>query len=152
MAAEGHAEDRLARKVRTGQLLEIYGVLLTERQREFVRLHHSEDLSLGEIAREYGVSRQAVHDAVRQAEASMEHYEQGLRLLSRGRAVEATSPSPAAAEPPPPGEFRSLLTDLEAVRRRLATQGIIYDPQAYVHALDEMIERLRRLADSPQTA
>jgi predicted DNA-binding protein YlxM (UPF0122 family) len=156
MKAEEHSETRLARKVRQGQLLELYGPLLTERQREFVRLHHNEDLSLGEIAREFHVSRQAVHDAVRQAETSMEHYEQNLCLLGRP-AVRATTPGGAEPEPaamasPAYEEFRAVIADLEAARRRLATQGIIYDSAAHVRALDEVISRLRALLGFEQTA
>ncbi len=149
MGSEEYSETQLARKVRLGQLLEIYGSLLTERQREFVRLHHNEDLSLGEIAREFHVSRQAVHDAVRQAEATMEHYEQNLGLLGRPaarvsaateRGAENDAPARQASE-----EFRMLVAELESIRRRLATQGIIYDCGAYVRSLDDVIAKLRTL-------
>jgi predicted DNA-binding protein YlxM (UPF0122 family) len=149
MRVEEQSENRLARKVRLGRLLDIYGPLLTERQREFVRLHHNEDLSLGEIAREFHVSRQAVHDAVRQAEATMEHYEENLGLLARPfqAATIPAQPEPggAGAGMPAYDEFREVVAELEAMRRHLATQGIIYDPGSYVRALDEIIAHLRRL-------
>jgi predicted DNA-binding protein YlxM (UPF0122 family) len=145
MPARGQSKARLAKKVRIGQLLELYGILLTDRQREFVRLHHDEDMSFGEIAREYDVSRQAVHDAVRHAEAAMEHYEAGLELLkkpgrpAKGGARESEKPRGVAAA----DQLEPIAEDLEALRRRLAGQGIIYDPEEHVRVLDDIIERLR---------
>jgi hypothetical protein len=72
------------RHVRIGLLLELYGSLLTERQRDFVRLHFDEDQSFAEIAQCYTISRQAVYDTVRHAQRSLEEYESHLRLLEKG--------------------------------------------------------------------
>lgn len=141
-------EKRLARTVRIGHLLELYGALLTERQREFVRLHCNEDLSFGEIARQFGVSRQAVHDAVRQAEAAMEDYETHLGLLARsagGPALPTGEPA-ATDKTVPAGEIDPILAELDLLRQRLATQGIIYDAMEHVRTLDAVLERLRRLS------
>ena len=41
-------------------LYDYYGDLLTDRQKECFELRYNQDLSLGEIAEEMGVSRQAV--------------------------------------------------------------------------------------------
>ena len=43
-------------------LLDYYGGMLTDKQREVLTLHCEEDMSLAEIAQETGVSRQGVHD------------------------------------------------------------------------------------------
>ncbi len=48
-----------------------------------MQLYYLEDLSLGEIAGEYGVSRQAVYDNVRRTEAMLEDYETKLNLFSK---------------------------------------------------------------------
>ena len=64
-------------------LLDFYGPLLTERQRECYALHHEDDMSLGEIAEEMHISRQAVHDNIERAKASMEGYEQKLHLIEQ---------------------------------------------------------------------
>ena len=52
-------------------LFDFYGELLTDKQREYYDLHYNEDLSLYEIAEQSGVSRQAVWDIIRRAEAAM---------------------------------------------------------------------------------
>lgn len=67
--------------VRMARLFDSYGELLTERQREFMRLYYEEDLSLGEIATEFNISRQAVYDIVRRAESLLEEWEEKLGLV-----------------------------------------------------------------------
>ena len=69
--------------MRIGRLYDFYGVLLTERQRKCTEMHYLQDLSLGEIAVELGVSRQAVNDILRRTEESMEQYETNLHLLQQ---------------------------------------------------------------------
>lgn len=68
---------------RTNLLYDIYSSLLTLRQQEVLRLYYSFNLSLGEIAAEYGISRQAVHDLIRRALASIEGFERKLGLYAQ---------------------------------------------------------------------
>jgi len=75
----------MVKRVETGWLLDFYGPLLTGRQQETLRLYCEEDLSLAEIAEQEGVSRQAVHDAVRRGGARLRMYEDQLGLLRRYR-------------------------------------------------------------------
>lgn len=70
--------DRL---VELGQLLDWYGAFLTERQRSLVRQYAYEDCSLREIAEREGISRQAVRDAIRRAEAELRDMEEKLGLI-----------------------------------------------------------------------
>lgn len=77
-------------------LNDFYGQLLTERQRNFMELYYGQNLSLGEIAEEFAVTRQAVHDALKRAEQSLEEYEHKLGLVAkfkkeREKLVEASS-------------------------------------------------------------
>ena len=64
-------------------LLDFYGELLTEKQRECYDLHVNEDLSLSEIAEQSGVSRQGVWDNIRRAEASLKEMEENTGLSRR---------------------------------------------------------------------
>ncbi|MEW5761763.1 MAG: YlxM family DNA-binding protein [Bacillota bacterium] len=73
----------LERFARVNLLYDFYGPLLTERQRRIMELHYQHDFSLGEIAAECGVTRQAVHDILRRAEAALEGYEEKLGLVRR---------------------------------------------------------------------
>ncbi|MEW5785400.1 MAG: YlxM family DNA-binding protein [Bacillota bacterium] len=67
---------------RINLLYDIYGPLLTGRQQEVLLLYFSDNLSMGEIAAEYGNSRQAVYDLIRRALAAMEAFESKLGLYS----------------------------------------------------------------------
>ena len=64
-------------------LYDFYGELLTERQREVLELYNAENLSLAEIAEEFGISRQGVHDALHKAQKALEDYEYKLGLVER---------------------------------------------------------------------
>ncbi|MGX7092262.1 YlxM family DNA-binding protein [Hutsoniella sourekii] len=65
------------------QLLAIYMELLTPKQKEMMRLYYQEDWSLGEIADQYEVSRQAVNDTIKRSEKTLLHYEEVLGNLER---------------------------------------------------------------------
>lgn len=73
----------LEKRVWMGILYHVYGPLLTERQQDLIELYYMQDLSLGEIALEYGISRQAVHDNLRRAQESLEGYEARLNMEKR---------------------------------------------------------------------
>lgn len=64
-------------------LLDFYGELLTEKQRECFDLHYNEDLSLSEIAEQSGISRQGVWDNIRRAEAALRDTEAKTGLIRR---------------------------------------------------------------------
>ena len=68
---------------RMTMLFDFYGELLTERQKEFFDLYYNEDLSLAEIAENYGISRQGVRDVIVRAEAIMTDLEDKTGLMKR---------------------------------------------------------------------
>ena len=68
---------------RMTMLFDFYGEILTERQKEFFDLYYNEDLSLGEIAENYGISRQGVRDVIVRAEAAMQEIEDKTGLIRR---------------------------------------------------------------------
>ena len=70
-------------RIRFGSLYEMYGALLTEKQKQCLALYFCEDYSLAEIAEEMKVSRQAIHDLLKRVEQTLEHYEEMLGFLQR---------------------------------------------------------------------
>ena len=68
----------MAKDLRITFLLDFYGDMLTEKQREVVECYYNEDLSLAEIAEEKGITRQGVRDAIKHGEAALDELEQKL--------------------------------------------------------------------------
>jgi len=68
---------------RMTMLFDFYGELLTDRQKEFYDLYYNEDLSLSEIAENYGISRQGVRDVIVRAENYMTEIEDKTGLIKR---------------------------------------------------------------------
>ena len=64
-------------------LYDFYGQLLPKRQRQVTELYHEENLSLSEIAEEFGISRQGVHDALKNGEKALNEYEEKLGLVEK---------------------------------------------------------------------
>lgn len=67
-------------------LYDYYGDLLTDRQRECFELRYNQDLSLGEIGQELGISRQGVHDNLSRTEALLQNMEEKTGCVRRDRA------------------------------------------------------------------
>jgi predicted DNA-binding protein YlxM (UPF0122 family) len=64
-------------------LFDFYGELLTEHQKEIYEQFVLDDLSLGEIAREAGISRQGVHDLIKRCNKILQEYEEKLHLVEK---------------------------------------------------------------------
>lgn len=73
----------MEKRVGAGLLLSFYGAMLTDRQRDVLRLYYEDDLSLSEIASLYGVTRQAAHDLIRRGEQQLAALEEKLLLRQR---------------------------------------------------------------------
>ncbi|WP_239254350.1 putative DNA-binding protein [Listeria ilorinensis] len=67
---------------RMNLLFDFYQGLLTEKQKAYIALYYLDDFSLGEIAEEFEVSRQAVYDNIKRTEESLEKYEEKLGMLT----------------------------------------------------------------------
>lgn len=74
--------------VRQGMLFDLYGDLLTEHQRSVYGELVNDDMSLSELAEQYGISRQGVHDLIRRCDKILEGYEAKLHLLEQKLAKE----------------------------------------------------------------
>ncbi|RID87194.1 putative DNA-binding protein [Peribacillus asahii] len=73
----------LEKTTRINYLYDFYQSLLTEKQQSYMSLYYLDDYSLGEIAEEYEVSRQAVYDNIKRTEAMLEEYEAKLLLFQK---------------------------------------------------------------------
>lgn len=69
--------------VQIALLFDFYGQLLTKKQAEAVDMYYNNDLSLGEISEQLGISRQGVHDTLKRAEKTLFEYEEKLGLVAR---------------------------------------------------------------------
>lgn len=78
-------------------LFDYYGDLLTDRQKLCFDMHYNQDLSLGEIAEELSISRQAVYDTLSRTEALLRNMEEKTGCVSRDRQMRSAMGVIAAA-------------------------------------------------------
>ena len=64
-------------------LYDFYGELLTEHQRQVYEDVVLNDYSCTEVAREYDISRQGVHDLIKRCNKIFAHYEEQLHLVEK---------------------------------------------------------------------
>ncbi len=64
-------------------LYDFYGELLTAHQQSVYEDAVNNDMSLGEIAKELGISRQGVHDIIKRCDIILQEYESKLHLVER---------------------------------------------------------------------
>ena len=64
-------------------LFDYYGSMLTDKQRDCFQMRYEQDLSLGEIAETFGVSRQAVNDNLTRTEALLRRMEENIGSVKR---------------------------------------------------------------------
>ena len=76
-------ENPLEKTNRINLLFDFYGPLLTEKQQLFLKCYFQDDYSLGEIAADFAISRQAVYEHLKRATQMLEMYEAKLGLVAR---------------------------------------------------------------------
>ena len=64
-------------------LLDFYGNILTDKQRDAIDLYYNEDLSLAEIAEHVKITRQGVRDAIKRGEEILEEMEEKLGFAEK---------------------------------------------------------------------
>lgn len=78
----------MAKNLEISVLLDFYGEMLTEKQRDVVELYYNEDLSLSEIAAHSQITRQGVRDSIKRAEGILLGLEERLGLAKRFRRIQ----------------------------------------------------------------
>lgn len=79
----------MEKNLRYSALLSIYGALLTEKQLDTMEYYYDEDLSLGEIAENTGISRQGVRDFIKRGEELLDLYEDKLGLYEKMKYIDS---------------------------------------------------------------
>ena len=64
-------------------LLDVYGAVLNEKQRELCEYYYNEDLSLAEIAENVGITHQGVRDLIKRAEQTLMSLEESCHYCER---------------------------------------------------------------------
>ena len=68
------------RKLYLSELYDLYGTLLTEKQRQNFEEYYFEDLSLGELSENNEVSRNAIHKSLKESIEKLEFFEKNIKL------------------------------------------------------------------------
>lgn len=64
-------------------LIDFYGDMLTDKQRDVLELYYDEDLSLSEIAEHERISRQGVHDSIKRGQQTLDELESKLKIAEK---------------------------------------------------------------------
>ena len=78
----------MAKNLEISLLLDFYGDMLTEKQRDVVELYYNEDLSLAELAAHSKITRQAVLDSINRSEGVLLNLEERLGLAKKFRKIQ----------------------------------------------------------------
>jgi uncharacterized protein len=70
-------------KIRVIRLIDVYGELLTKKQKDYLIFYYDQDLSLNEIGEVFKISRQAVSENLRRSVQQLENYEKKIGLIDR---------------------------------------------------------------------
>ena len=71
------------KKIEISMLCQIYGKLLTEKQFDYINDYYNNDLSLAELAENYGITRQAARDNIKKGENKLFEYEEKLLFMKK---------------------------------------------------------------------
>ena len=121
----------VAKNLEISFLLDFYGDVLTERQREVMEQYYNDDLSLAEIADNFGITRQGVRDSIKRGEGIILDLEQKVGFAARYRAVQQG------------------VAQLESLARSIRfANANSYSPNAEIERdAQQMLEEIRRITD-----
>lgn len=73
----------MSKNLEISVLLDYYGGMLTDKQRDVIDLYYNQDLSLAEIAEHEKISRQGVRDNIKRGEAYLTELEENLHMAKQ---------------------------------------------------------------------
>ena len=106
-------------------LLDYYGMVLTEKQRNILTEYYNDDLSLAEIAENYGITRQGVRDAIKHGEATLMEMEEKLGTARRTEVSEVRVCNTGLFEPD--ARVQRATEEMLTIIHRLDTQEELPD-------------------------
>ena len=80
----------MAKNLEISYLLDFYGEVLTEKQRDVMEQYYNDDLSLAEIADNFGITRQGARDAIKHGGNTLLELEHKVGFAARYRRVQQT--------------------------------------------------------------
>ena len=78
----------MAKDLSISYLLDFYGQMLTDKQREVTEFYYNDDLSLSEIGENFGITRQGARDAIKHGETTLKELEEKVGFAARYRRVQ----------------------------------------------------------------
>ena len=78
----------MAKNLEISYLLDFYGDVLTQKQRDVMEQYYNDDFSLAEIAANFGITRQGVRDSIKRGESILLELEQKVGFTARYKAVQ----------------------------------------------------------------
>ena len=115
---------------RMALLYDFYGDMLTDRQKEFYDLYYNEDLSLAEIAENYGITRQGVRDVIVRAEAVLTELEDKTGIIRRFHKMQE--------------QFAQMETAVNAILQRNAQKWQDNELELQCNRIQELLAQLKQ--------
>ena len=107
-------------------LLDFYGPMLTDKQRDAIDLYYNQDLSLSEIAEHEHITRQGVRDSIKRGEVFLFELEDKLGMFDSYI------------------ETMKVLQEIKYAAERIGRENGVYN---YSHAITENIDRINSIID-----
>lgn len=75
--------DMMSKDLSISVLMDFYGELLTQKQKDSLELYYDRDYSLAEIAEDMDISRQGVRDFIKRGEKQLYDFEEKLEMVKK---------------------------------------------------------------------
>ena len=98
-------------------LMDFYGDLLTQKQRDTLDLYYNKDFSLAEIAQDLDISRQGVRDFIKKGENQLIEYETKLKSVEKYNTIskKLTQLESIAVKSPNKSQIIKIVNDIRSI-------------------------------------